>query len=411
MHAHPARHDTRQPPFDSLVTALNRQSGRVARGVLAGWVAAGLTVVGLIAPAASAAQVRRPTFPSPPPFAGEEMTVLEYDPRSTLVVPGTELGRARYPFIDVHLHLDGTASREELAELVAGMDSINLQVGVNLSGGTGDLLAAQIRGFEEAAPGRIVVFANVDFTGVGTPGFGERAAAQLESDFQIGARGLKIFKDLGMYVEDVSGQRVGVDDPRLDPIWEKAGELGMPVLIHTADPAEFWAPMDQHNERWLELRERPRRKQEAPPTWEELIGEQMNLFRRHPNTHFIAAHLGWMGNDLARLGSLLDEIPNMHTELGAVIYEPGRQPRFAREFFIKYQDRILMGKDRWDPGEYSTYFRVLETDDEYFPYYRKYHAFWRMYGLDLPDEVLRKVYFENALKLVPGLDATRFPGG
>ena len=167
--------------------------------------------------------------------------------------------------------------------------------------------------------------------------------------------------------------------------------------------------MDVNNERWLELKLRPQRKQEAPPTWEQVISEQLNMFRKHPETTFIAAHLAWMGNDLGRLARTLDEIPNMNVGLGAVIYEPGRQPSFAREFFIKYQDRILMGKDSWAPEEYPTYFRVLESNDEYFPYYRKYHAFWRMYGLGLPDEVLRKVYYKNALRIIPGLDTSRFP--
>ncbi len=338
------------------------------------------------------------------------MTVEAYEPRSTLVVPEHPVSRARFPFVDVHLHLDGLMDRARLDRLVEDMDRIHLQVAVNLSGGTGDRLRDQIRAFDTAYPGRFVVFANVDFSKIDDPGFGALAAAELERNVDAGARGLKIFKSLGMWTTDAAGERVHVDDPRLDPIWAKAGELGIPVLIHTADPAEFWSPMDAHNERWLELKLRPRRKQEPPPTWEELIGEQLAMFRKHPETTFIAAHLAWMGNDLGRLGHVLDEIPNMNVGLGAVIYEPGRQPRRAREFFLRYQDRILMGKDAWDPDEYATYFRVLETADEYFPYYRKYHAFWRMYGLDLPEEVLRKVYYENALRIIPGIDRSRFPG-
>lgn len=339
-----------------------------------------------------------------------DMTVEAYEPRSTLVVPGEEVPRAAFPFVDVHLHIDGLMEREELDRMVADMDRLNLRVAVNLSGGTGERLANQVRALEEAYPGRFVVFANVDFGGIDDPEFGTLAARQLESDVANGAAGLKIFKSLGMWITDAAGERVRVDDPRLDPIWAKAGELGIPVLIHTADPAEFWQPMDEHNERWLELKLRSRRKQETPPSWEDLIGEQLRMFRRHPGTTFIAAHMAWMGNDLGRLGRLLDEIPNMNVGLGAVIYEPGRQPRSAREFFTRYRDRILMGKDSWAPDEYPTYFRVLESDDEYFPYYRKYHAFWRMYGLDLPDEVLRKVYYENALRIIPGIDRSAFPG-
>jgi predicted TIM-barrel fold metal-dependent hydrolase len=213
-----------------------------------------------------------------------------------------------------------------------------------------------------------------------------------------------------MRLTDAQGKRVPVDDPRLDPVWQKCGELGIPVLIHSADPAPFWQPHDEQNERWLELKERPDRKRdpEKEATWEQIMAEQHNLFRKHPKTIFINAHLGWLGNDLARLGKLMDELPNMYTEIGAVLAELGRQPRFAREWFIKYQDRVLFGKDSWAPEEYHTYFRVLETADEYFDYYRRRHAFWKMYGLDLPDEVLKKLYYQNALRIIPGIDASLF---
>ncbi len=331
------------------------------------------------------------------------MTIEDYDPRSTLVVPENPVPRAAYPFIDVHLHIDGTMPRPQLDQMIRDMDALNMAIGVNLSGGTGARLVQQIEALEEAYPGRFVVFANIDFRDIDDPAFGANAAARLEEDVRSGARGLKIFKNLGLWLTDDSGERVPVDDPRLDPVWAKAGELGIPVLIHSGDPAEFWQPMDERNERWLELRLRPRRRQTAPPTFEQVLGEQLRMFRKHPGTTFIAAHLAWLGHDLGRLGQTLDELPNMNVGLGAVIYEPARQPRFAREFFIKYQDRILMGKDSWAPDEYPTYFRVLETADEYFPYYRKYHAFWRMYGLDLPDEALRKIYYGNALRIIPGL--------
>ena len=354
------------------------------------------------------AQVRRGP-PPVPPDTSPPMTVEAYDPRSTLVVPENPLSRAAFPFVDVHLHLNGMMPRGQMDQLVRDMDALNLAVGVNLSGGTGPQLARQVEAFETAHPGRFIVFANVDFSDIADPEFGALAAARLEADVEAGARGLKIFKNLGLWLTDGADRRVPVDDPRLDPIWAKAGELGIPVLIHSGDPASFWEPMDESNERWLELRVRPRRRQSGPPSFELVLGEQLNMFRRHPETTFIAAHLAWLGHDLGRLGQLLDEIPNMNVGLGAVIYEPGRQPRFAREFFIKYQDRILMGKDSWAPDEYPTYFRVLETADEYFPYYRRYHAFWRMYGLDLPDQVLRKVYHENALRIIPGIDRSRFP--
>ncbi|WP_419933989.1 amidohydrolase family protein [Candidatus Palauibacter sp.] len=370
---------------------------------------AGAAVVIMLGAAGSLAAQERRRPPPVPPDNSPPMTIEAYEPHSTLVVPENPVPRAGFPFVDVHLHLDATMSQARLDQLVRDMDALNLAVGVNLSGGSGPRLARQVEAFEAAYPGRFVVFANVDFGDIDAPEFGALAAARLEADVESGARGLKIFKSLGLSITDAAGERVPVDDPRLDPIWAKAGELGIPVLIHSADPAEFWEPMDANNERWLELRLRPRRRQTGPSSFEQVLGEQLNMFRRHPETTFIAAHLAWLGHDLGRLGRTLDEIPNMNVGLGAVIYEPGRQPRFAREFFINYQDRILMGKDSWAPDEYPTYFRVLETSDEYFPYYRKYHAFWRMYGLDLPDEVLRKVYFENALRIIPGIDRSRFP--
>lgn len=341
----------------------------------------------------------------------QELQWEDYEPISQLVVPQNPLTKARYRFVDVHAHQRGIAdmSAADMGALVAEMDKMNMGVMVNLSGGSGAELVARIRATEQHAPNRIVHFANVDFDGIDEPDFGDKAAAQLEKDVANGARGLKVFKSLGMYTTDASGARVQTDDPRLDPIWAKCGELGIPVLIHTGDPAPFWLPHDENNERWFELKERPRRKRSPEPSFEKIMAEQWNVFRRHPETTFINAHMGWLANDLERLGKLLDEMPNVYTELGAVVAEPGRQPRFAREFFVRYQDRLMMGKDSWNPAEYHTYFRVFETADEFFPYYRKRHAWWRLYGLDLPDEVLRKIYYKNALGIVPGVDTSLFP--
>ncbi len=345
------------------------------------------------------------------PAAAQVMQWEDYEPVSTLVVEEHPTARALYPFVDAHAHQRGLADASEarVLGLVAEMDSLNMAVMVNLSGGSGEELRRRIESTERHAPGRIVHFANVDFSSVSAAGFGEAAAAQLEADVKSGARGLKIFKSLGMYVFDADSNRVRTDDPRLDPIWAKCGELGIPVLIHTADPAPFWQQQDQLNERWFELKERPRRKRPPEPTWETLLQEQWNVFRKHPGTVFINAHLGWMGNDLGRLGQMLDETPNVYTELGAVVAELGRQPHTARKWLAQYQDRVLMGKDSWAPSEYHTYFRIFETVDEFFPYYRKRHAWWRMYGLDLPDEVLRKIYYKNALSIIPGLDTSLFP--
>ncbi|MGQ0712751.1 MAG: amidohydrolase family protein [Gemmatimonadaceae bacterium] len=338
----------------------------------------------------------------------QTMSFEEYDPPSSLVVPEHRVTRARFPFIDVHSHQSLAA---DYARLVREMDAMNMRAMVNLSGRSGDALATGVRNAQQAAPDRFIFFANLSFSGLDDPEWGRTAAAQLERDVKAGARGLKIFKNLGLDLTDGSGKRVPVDDPRLDPVWRTAGELRIPVLIHTAEPRQFFQPHDKNNERWLELTERPERARppDEYPSWETIIAEQHRVFRKHPRTTFINAHLGWLGGDLAHLGALMDSLPNMYTEIGAVLAELGRQPRFARQFLIKYQDRVLFGKDSYRPSEYHTYFRTLETADEYFPYYRRRHAFWRMYGLDLPDEVLKKIYYRNALRIIPELDASAFP--
>jgi predicted TIM-barrel fold metal-dependent hydrolase len=345
------------------------------------------------------------------PQSSAPMSFEEYEPKSTLVVPEHPRTKAKYPFIDVHNHQRREMSAADVQKLVGDMDRIGLQVMVNLSGGSGANLQQGLQTLRGAHPKRFVAFANIDFRGFNNPNFAADAAKQLEADVKNGAVGLKIFKNLGMFLTDASGNRVRTDDPRLDPIWQKAGELGIPVLIHTGEPVAFWSPVDKHNERWLELTQFPdRRRTDAKfASFEETMAEQRNLFKKHPKTKFIAAHLAWLGNDLGRLGKMLDELPNVYTEIGAVLHELGRQPRQARAFLIKHQDRVLMGKDIWNADEYATYFRVLETDDEYFDYYRKRHAFWKMYGLALPDEVLKKIYYKNALKLIPSIDASAFP--
>ena len=343
---------------------------------------------------------------------GQEMSFEEYNPVSTLVVPGEEVPRAKFPFVDIHSH-QFRMPTQDLSVLIRDMDRLNMALMVNLSGRSGEQLKQALNNVNANYPNRFVVFANINFDGIGNPGWTENAVRQLEQDVQNGAKGLKIYKSLGLRHRDVDGNRVAVDDIRLDPIWAKCGELGIPVLIHSADPKSFWDPMDSKNERWLELKTRPGRKRSDtdPAPWQEIIEEQHRMFKKHPNTRFINAHMGWHANNLGRLAELLDEMPNMYVGIAAVIAELGRQPKFARKFFIKYQDRILFGKDSWNPSEFPTYFRVLESDDEYFPYYKKYHAFWAMYGLDLPDEVLRKVYYKNALKLLPGVDTSLFPKG
>ncbi|MBG48265.1 MAG: amidohydrolase [Pseudozobellia sp.] len=340
----------------------------------------------------------------------QEMGFEDYNPKSTLIVPEHKIEQAKYPFIDIHSH-QRNMSEQRLLELAADMDRLNEAIMVNLSGGNGEGLKESQNNIDKTFPNRFVLFANIDFDGIGKEGWTERAVTQLENDVKNGAKGLKIFKSLGLRYNDTNGNRVTVDDTRLDPIWSKCGELGIPVLIHSADPKSFWDPMTSGNERWLELKTHPRRMRtdSDPAPWQQIIDEQHRMFKKHPTTKFINAHMGWYANDLQKLGGLLDDIPNMYVGIAAVIAELGRQPQNARAFFIKYQDRILFGKDSWQPKEFPTYFRVLESDDEYFPYYKKYHAFWAMYGLSLPDEVLKKVYYKNALGLIPGLDNSLFP--
>lgn len=325
-----------------------------------------------------------------------------YDPPSTLVVAENPTTRAKFPFIDIHSH-HWRMAEQDLDLLIRQMDSLNMQAIVNLSGRGGQALKGMMDnvrkyGYED----RIFCFTNIQLRSIDDPDWLVSTLQQLEYDHSIGARGLKIYKSQGMDDTDSSGNRIRISDPRLDPIWAKCAELKMPVLIHSADPKSFWDPIDETNERWLELKLRPGRKRDAnnPAPWETIIGEAHDLFRRHPQTTFINAHMGWYANDLQQLATLLDELPNMHVEIGAVIAELGRQPRAARQFLEQYQDRVLFGKDAYEPVEYHTYFRVLETADEYFPYYKRYHAFWRMYGLDLPDTVLRKLYYDNAARLL-----------
>lgn len=338
------------------------------------------------------------------------MDVEQYEPISTLKVPEHKLTHAKFPFIDVHNH-QWIMPVQNLDDLVVEMDSLNMGVMVNLSGFRGKVLEQSLNNVNENHPSRFVIFLNIDFETLDDEGWPQEALTMLEEGVKQGVKGLKVYKGLGLTDKDNEGNRIAIDDPRIDPIWAKCGELGIPVLIHSAEPNSFWNPKDKNNERWLELKQEPDRYRDPKkyPTFEEIIAEQHHVFRKHPETKFINAHLGWFGNDLARLGKLFDELPNVYTELGAVLAELGRQPRFARAWMIQYQDRVMFGKDTYKKEEYYTYFRVLETGDEYFDYYRKRHAHWKMYGLELPDSVLRKVYYENAINVIPGIDKSLFP--
>ncbi len=348
---------------------------------------------------------RQPEFPAP--------SIMDYKPRSTLVVPEHQVPRAKFPVVDIHGHPPTFSSPDAAKSVVSLMSPLNIQVMVQTNGASGERLQQSIEAI--AASGlqnRLVMFTTVGFGGVG-PGWGEKAAQQLEADVKAGALGIgEIGKNLGLGTRKADGTRLKVDDPDLDPLWAAAGRLKVPVFLHLGEPQEFFQPLDATNERWQEMalfRERRFNDRERYPTFDELMGERDRMLMKHPGTTFILAHMGWHANDLGRLGKLFDKLPNLHAEVGAVLYDLGRQPRFGHDFFVKYQDRVLFGKDSFQPDEYPYFWRVFETADEYFDYYRDYHAFWKMYGMALPDEVLKKLYYKNALKVVPRLPAAGFP--
>lgn len=340
-------------------------------------------------------------------------SIVDYRPQSTLVTPSHPVPRAKYPVIDFHGHPRDLTTSEGLDRIGAALDGLNVRVIVAANSLSGERLRETLAAIA-ASPkmkDRVRVLTGIDFQDVG-PGWAEAAVKQLEADIEAGAVGIgELSKGLGLRYRKADGSRLRIDDPDLDPVWEAAARLGVPVFIHTADPPEFFEPIDYTNERWLELSLFPNRAYPPDefPSFDQLMTERDNLFRKHPNTTFVTAHMGWHTNDLARLGKLLDEMPNVYTEVGAVLYDIGRQPRYAREFFIRYQDRILFGKDSFQPQEYPYYWRVFETSDDYFDYYRPYHAFWKLYGIDLPDDVLRKLYYQNALRITPGLPRTGWP--
>ncbi len=345
-----------------------------------------------------------PTLPPP--------NILDYRPRSTLVAPAHPIPRAKYPAIDFHGH-PPISSAEAIEQMGRALDSLNIRLMVVASNVSGDALKRAVGLVQGSSTmkDRVRFLTGIDFRNLG-PGWAEKAIAQLEADVAAGAVGIgEIGKGFGLAINKPDGSRLAIDDRALDPIWEAAARLELPVFIHTADPQEFWQPIDYQNERWLELALFPGRRYppEQYPSFEQLMAERDSLLRRHPKTTFVIAHMGWHANDLGRLGKLMEEMPNVYTEVGAVLYDIGRQPRAAHAFFIRFQDRILFGKDSFQPEEYPYYWRVFETEDDYFDYYRPYHASWKLYGINLPDAVLKKVYFGNALRITARLPQEEWP--
>jgi predicted TIM-barrel fold metal-dependent hydrolase len=348
---------------------------------------------------------REPEFPPP--------SIRDYKPRSTLVVPEHSVPRAKFPVVDIHGHPPPLTGPAVVDQVVESMAPLNLQVMVDANGTSGERLKRAVEAIRASRyKDRIVAFTGLDLRDVG-PGSGPKIARQLAADVGAGAVGIgEISKYFGLGLKKADGSRLKIDDPELGPVWEAAADLNIPVFIHVADPSEFFEPLDFKNERWLELALFPdRRYQDRSrfPSFEELVGERDRVLAGHPRTTFILAHLGWHANNLARLGAIFDKLPNVYAEVGAVLYDIGRQPHTAHEFFTKYQDRLLFGKDSYQPDEYPYYWRVFETRDEYFDYYRDYHAFWKLYGIDLADEVLRKLYYANALKIIPRMPRSAFP--
>jgi predicted TIM-barrel fold metal-dependent hydrolase len=357
------------------------------------------------------------------------LDLSEFSPKSMLQVHESRIERARFPVIDFHTHITGSAKSKNgvgLAsdrvylgspeELLPIMDRKNIRGMVNLTGGYGKGLSEVIAKYDRAFSGRFYTFTEPSYERFKEPGYPELQAQAIEQAHQQGARGLKILKTLGLYLREhiTSGQLVKVDDPRFDPMWDACGQLNMPVAIHVSDPIAFFTPTDRFNERYEELNNHPDWSFYGGdfPSNAQLLEARNRVFARHPKTQFVVLHVGNFAENLANVAENLDRFPNMNVDIAARIGELGRQPRTARKFFEKYQDRILFGTDATPHGDefpqqvfndllYEIYYRFLETEDEYFDYAPAEippQGRWRIYGIDLPEEILRKVYFENAAR-------------
>ena len=387
------------------------------------WLAAVAAAVPL-ARRLDAAPQQKPAGPAP-------LDLKDFEPRSMLKVPVTRVPRAKFPVVDFHTHLGfravskgGVAQGEAMkfrapaAELLAVMDKVNLRTMVNLTGGVGSGLAESIKQYQAAHPGRFVTFTEPRFADINAPGYPKAQADDIAKAHAAGARGLKVLKTLGLYLREqvTSGPLVKVDDRRFDPMWEACGALGIPVAIHVSDPEAFFLPTDRFNERFEELNNHPDWSFHGKdfPSNREILEARNRVFARHPKTTFVALHVGHNAEDLGYVSECLEKFPNMHLEIGARVGELGRQPRTSRRFFDRYQDRILFGTDAVPHGTqtpqqifgealYEIYFRFLETEDEYFDYAPAPvppQGRWRIYGIGLPDGILRKVYNENAGRLL-----------
>ena len=376
-------------------------------------------------------QAIRKSEARPTPAASVPLPLDDFRPESMLHVPATHVARAKFPVIDVHTHLsfsvvnrNGVSMGEKMTcpmppdQVLAVMDRKNLRCMVDLTGGRGQGVVEMVNQWQKAHPGRFLVFTEPWYERANQPGYAKFQADQIEQAHHAGARGLKVVKTLGLYLREniTEGKLLKVDDPRFDPMWEACGALKMPVAIHISDPDAFFRPTDRFNERFEELNHHPDWSFYGKdfPAKMDLLEARNRVFARHPKTQFIALHVGNRGEDLGYVTACLDRLPNMHVEIGARLNELGRQPRQARKFFDKYQDRIMFGTDAVPHGTdtpqqvfgeplYEIYFRFLETEDEYFDYAPAPvppQGRWRISGLGLPDQILRKVYYENAARLL-----------
>ncbi len=295
-----------------------------------------------------------------------ELKLLDWRPESQLVVKETEILKPKYPVIDIHNHLGNLEDTEQFLE---EMDKAGVWKCVSLDGkSANDFYKEHLKKSQSVSKDRFLVFFRPDFSNIDDPNFGKKEAEKLEEAVKMGAKGMKIAKNLGLTERDKTGKLVPVDDPRIDPIWAKCGELGIPVMIHVSDPKAFFTPVDKYNERYDELGAHPNRSfyGDEFPTKEEILAQRNRVFAKHPNTIFIGAHVGTLPEELHIVANWLDVYPNFYVDIDARISDLGRQPRTARKFIIKYQDRVLFGTDTPPNAEaYRIYYRFLETDDEY----------------------------------------------
>jgi predicted TIM-barrel fold metal-dependent hydrolase len=358
----------------------------------------------LLAAALAAAQ-QSPIGYKPAPDADSKKTILlkDFHPETALHAAAHQINRAKFPVIDVHNHTNdarGIGDRVDPKEMVERMDRLNVKTVVILTGGWGSDLQKLVDTMVKPYPGRFMVMTQMDWSKIDDPNFSQLMVKQLDDSVARGARGLKILKELGLGVRDKNGKLIPVDDPRLDPVWDECGRLGIPVFIHVADPEAFFHPINASNERYEELIEHPDWSFYGPqfPTLPELMAQRDRMFAKHPHTTFAALHFGSWPENLDFVEQTLAKFPNVMIETGAREGELGRQPRRARRLFLKYPARIMFGTDEGASEEmYHNYFRWLETEDEYFPY-AQYpgQGRWMIYGLGLPDAVLEEVYHGNA---------------